>query len=425
VNRLRIAIAALLAAASLTAHAQAVAWSALTLADAERVAGERNRDIVAARRAVEVARADALSAGARPNPQLSVNTTNINPSSGIGAGGLWSKYVDTVFRVDQLIERGSKRELRMAQAEKLAEASQAGAVEAVRSQRFVVAAAYYDLKLAQERTGIAQENVDLFARILEASDRRLRAGDIAPADVSRIRVDALRAENEARTAQAELARARITLAFLLAAEQEAAALRAVDAWPEDAETPAVDDGTIDRRPDVRAARARVEAAERGRELARSLRTRDVTVGMQFEHYPINPEGANGTGSGSGNSFGVGISIPLFLRYQYQGEIARAEAELAGAEEGLERARAVAQSELAQAASDLRAARERRMRQESTLLPEAKRSADYAAYAYRNGAIGVLELLDAQRTLAALQFEAATARADYAKALAAWRAAALQ
>lgn len=424
-NRLRIAIAALLAAASLTAHAQAVAWSALTLADAERVAGERNRDIVAARRAVEVARADALSAGARPNPQLSVNTTNINPSSGIGAGGLWSKYVDTVFRVDQLIERGSKRELRMAQAEKLAEASQAGAVEAVRSQRFVVAAAYYDLKLAQERTGIAQENVDLFARILEASDRRLRAGDIAPADVSRIRVDALRAENEARTAQAELARARITLAFLLAAEQEAAALRAVDAWPEDAETPAVDDGTIDRRPDVRAARARVEAAERGRELARSLRTRDVTVGMQFEHYPINPEGANGTGSGSGNSFGVGISIPLFLRYQYQGEIARAEAELAGAEEGLERARAVAQSELAQAASDLRAARERRMRQESTLLPEAKRSADYAAYAYRNGAIGVLELLDAQRTLAALQFEAATARADYAKALAAWRAAALQ
>jgi cobalt-zinc-cadmium efflux system outer membrane protein len=147
--------------------------------------------------------------------------------------------------------------------------------------------------------------------------------------------------------------------------------------------------------------------------------------MQFEHYPIDPDGAKGTGSGTGNSFGVGISIPLFLRYQYQGEIARSEAELAGAEEALERARAVARAELAQAASALRAASERRQRQESTLLPEARKSAEYAAFAYRNGAIGVLELLDAQRTLAALQFEAAASRADYAKALAAWRAAALQ
>jgi cobalt-zinc-cadmium efflux system outer membrane protein len=424
-KRLVAPLALALLAQAGAALAQTVTWSALTLAEAERIAAERNRDIVAARRAMELARADTLIAGARPNPQLSVNTTNINPSSGIGAGGPWSKYVDTVFRVDQLVERGNKRELRMAQAEKLAEASQAGVTEAVRTQRFAVASAYYDLALAQERAAIGAENVALFRRVMEASERRLRAGDVAPADVSRIRVDALRAENEARLAQADLARAQIVLAFLLAAESEAASLRTVDPWPADTAEPNVDDAAIDRRPDVRAARSRLEAAERGRELARSLRTRDVTVGMQFEHYPINPDGANGTGSGSGNSFGVGVSIPLFLRYQYQGEIARAEAELAGAEEALERARAVARAELAQAASDLRSASERRRRQESTLLPEARKSAEYAAFAYRNGAIGVLELLDAQRTLAALQFEAAASRADYAKALAAWRAAALQ
>jgi cobalt-zinc-cadmium efflux system outer membrane protein len=404
------------------AHGQPAVW-ALSLVEAQRLAVERNRDVVAARRAVELARADTLSAGARPNPQLSLNTTNINPSSGIGPGRPWDKYVDTTVRVDQLVERGNKRELRIAQAEKLVEAGQAGVADALRTQRLAVAGAYYDLALAQERSRIATENITLFSRVMDASERRLKAGDIAPADVSRIRVDALRAENEARLAQADLVRAQIALAFLLAAEPEAASLRAADPWPSDTDEAVVDTSMIEQRPDVIAARARVEATERGRELARSLRTRDVTVGVQLEHYPIDFDGAKGTGSGTGTSFGVGVSIPLFLRYQYQGEIARAEAEYAGAEELLERARAVARSDLAQSASDLRAAAERRQRQEATLLPEARKSADFAAFAYRNGAIGVLELLDAQRTLAALQFEAAQSRADYAKALAAWRAAA--
>ena len=407
------------------AWSQSPPWNALTLADAERVAAERNREVVAARRAVEFARADALAAGAAPNPQLTLQTTNINFQSGIGAGSLRSKYVDTTLRVDQLVERGNKRELRIAQADKLAEASRSEVNEALRTQRFAVANAYYDLKLAQDRAAIAAENAGLFGRIVDASQKRLKAGDVAPADVSRIRVDALRADNEARAAQADRVRAQIALAVLLAAEADAAKLRAVDPWPDEAADPAIDEAAIDQRPDVQAAQQRLEAARSGREVARALRTRDVSVGVQYEHYPIDPEGAMGTGTGSGISWGVGVSIPLFVRYYYEGEIARAEAHIAGAEESLERARAVARAELAQAASDLRAARERQQRQESTLLPEARKSAEYAAFAYRNGAIGVLELLDSQRTLAALQFEAAASRADYARALAAWRAAALK
>ncbi len=404
---------------------KSAAFDALTLADAQRIAAERNRDVVAARRAVEFARADALAAGAAPNPQLSLSTTNINFQSGVGAGGLNSKYVDSVLRVDQLVERGNKRELRMAQADKLAEATRTDVTDTLRTQRLAVTNAYYDLKLAQDRAGIAAENAALFARIIDASQKRLKAGDVAPADVSRIRVDALRAENEARSAQADLVRAQIALAVLLAAEADAAKLRAADPWPDGPDDPVIDAAAIDRRPDVQAAAQRLDAARTGRDLARSLRTRDVSVGVQYEHYPINPDGAMGTGSGSGISWGVGVSIPLFVRYYYEGEIARAEAGIAAAEEALERTRANARAELTQSSSDLRAARERQARQESTLLPEARKSAEYAAFAYRNGAIGVLDLLDSQRTLAALQFEAASSRADFAKALAAWRAAALQ
>ena len=49
----------------------------------------------------------------------------------------------------------------------------------------------------------------------------------------------------------------------------------------------------------------------------------------------------------------------------------------------------------------------------------------AEFAYKNGAIGVMDLLDARRTLRAIQIDAATAQADYAKALAAWQLGSLQ
>lgn len=59
---------------------------------------------------------------------------------------------------------------------------------------------------------------------------------------------------------------------------------------------------------------------------------------------------------------------------------------------------------------------------SSLLDEARRAAEGAEFAYRHGAIGVTDLLDARRTYHAIRIEAATAQADYAKALAAWQAA---
>jgi cobalt-zinc-cadmium efflux system outer membrane protein len=168
---------------------------------------------------------------------------------------------------------------------------------------------------------------------------------------------------------------------------------------------------------VRAAAARAEAADRARELAQSLRTRDVTVSAQFEHYPTSEANS----AGSGNSFGVGFAVPLFLRHSYEGETARAQADWYAARDAYDRTVALAKAEIARARGDVAAARERRSRIEGELLPQAQKSADAAEFAFRNGAIGVMDLLDARRTLRAVQIEASAARADHARALAALRA----
>ena len=167
---------------------------------------------------------------------------------------------------------------------------------------------------------------------------------------------------------------------------------------------------------MRAARARVAAADKARELAQSLRTRDVSVGLQYEHWPNRADANN---QGTGNSFGVAFSVPLFLRHNNEGEIARAQADWYAARDGLERVLGLARSETARAASDVAAARERLFRFENELVKEAERSAGAAEFAFKNGAIGVMDLLDSRRTLKAIQIDAANARADHAKALAAY------
>lgn len=411
-------LAALLLAAGTPVFAQAsLNADALTLPAAEARLVQHNRDIALARRVRGQAEADIITAGQQPNPQLSWTTQNINPNRGLGGGDLRAKTVDSIVRVDQLIERGNKAALRTETARRLDGAAAEDVQEVTRQQLLALRFAYFDLLGAQEKAASSAETAALFGKTAEAAQLRLKAGDLAAADVSRIRVDVLRAQNDARGLEAELARARVNLAYLIGAESSAASLRAVTPWPaqESASVASVSDAQLEARPDVRAARARVAAADKARELAQSLRTRDVSVGLQYEHWPNRADANN---QGTGNSFGVAFAVPLFVRHNNEGEIARAQADWYAARDFLDRVLAQARSDVSRASGDLAAARERLTRFEGELVKEAERTANAAEFAFKNGAIGVMDLLDARRTLKAIQIDAANARADHAKTLAA-------
>jgi outer membrane protein, heavy metal efflux system len=384
----------------------------LTLPEAESLLLRNNRELQAARRGVESADAQIVIAGARPNATLSVNAASINDSNTIDNQ---KRGADTVFRFDQPFERGNKRGLRLDAASGLQRAARHDYLDVLRQQVAALHGAYFDLKLAQERAQTLAENAQLFAGTLAAAERRLKAGDLAPADVAKVQVDYERAQNDARAAQADLARAQIALGYLLALEAEALELSATDPWPalEGADAAAIEQA-IDARPDVAAARARVEAAEKLRDLARAQRTRDVTLGAQYERWV--------PGGTPTNSFGLGVSVPIFTGYDFSGDIQKAEVDRYAALDALARTRAQAANELRRAAGDLNAAAERVERFDRSLLGAANRSAQASEFAFSRGAISVLEVLDARRTLRAVRLEALSARADHARALGAWRAA---
>lgn len=382
----------------------------LSLAEAEALWQEHNRELQLARTAVSGAEADVLTAGQLPNPQVSLNITQISPWSGYGAGPWKDKKMDNVLRLDQLVERGGKRDLRVKGADARLDASRRDLDDTGRQMLLSLQQTYYDLRLAQEKRRLAGESAATYDKGLETGRLRLKAGDISQVELSRLQIDKSRADNDARQTQAELEQAQVALAYLIGREGDAGLLVADDSWP-----PLSDQqlkrGDLEQRPDVAAARLRMAAAEAARDLAKAQKTRDVTVGVQYEHNMQNEPT---------NSYGFGVSVPLFIFHEYEGDIARAEADLTAARLIYERTMAQAVGSTDQASSALRSAEERLRRLETGLLADAERVARAAELAYSRGAMNLMDLLDARRTLRQVQIEAATARADYAKALAAWR-----
>lgn len=382
---------------------------ALDLAQAEARLLNRNHDILAAQRGYESATASIAIAGQAPNPTLSYSAVSIDTRNGVGSGALKDKRIDQTVAIQQQFERGDRRQLRTDNAESLSRAARADLADVRRQQRLALHQAWFDALAANERLRLLNETAALYKRALEAADIRVKVGDLARVDASRLRIEALRAQSDARTARADADKARRAVADLLA-EDNPAAIEIEPGWPE-ALTPKTITA-FDHRPAVQAAAARVDAAAHNRNLARSLTTRDVTIGGSVERKA--PE--------IGVTYGVSVSIPLFVRYGYEGEQAKAEVEYTAALEARERALHQAASDAHRTAVDLSAALERMQRIDNEALKEAREVATASEFAYSKGALSLTDLLDARRTLRAVEQEAVASRADYAKARAAWLAA---
>jgi outer membrane protein, heavy metal efflux system len=379
----------------------------LSLAEAEQRLAACNRDIRAAALVVEAAAADLRTATQRPNPTLSLGASNVNPHVGLGAGPLRDKAFDSSVRVEQLVERGGKAQLREEQAQALLDAARAELAEQTRLQRLALRNAFFDLAAAQERVRLQGEFRSLAGESAAASQQRFQAGEVPRAEANRFRLDAARAANDLRQAEADRQRSRLELAKVVGAEASAPALEVQVLWPERDPSPRAGG----ERPDVAAARHRVDAAQAGRELARRIATRDITVGLQADRWPTSETNFQGTGI----SYGVTVSVPLHVRHANEGEAARALADFYSAQAALERLRAQADAEARLAEEDWRSARERRERVETEVRPAARDVAMAAEFAYARGATGVLDLLDARRSLKAVELDEVQARAEAAKA----------
>lgn len=406
-------LSSLLLPVALQAQTPAAAPLPVSLQQAMQAARD-NLDVALARRYVAAARADVLSADRTPFPTLSASVSQIDLQNGNGTGNLLhERTIDKSVGLDWTWERGNKRELRTRTAQRAADAAQADLDETGTQQQLSALTGFYDLLAAQERVAAVAQIERNAAELAGIAARRLQAGDLSAQETARTEIEAQRARSDLRLAELELQRAALVLWQLTSLAEAPEQMRARSDWPAlpDALTTTTElDALIEARADVRAARARVEAARAALDSSSAQKKSDITWGVSYDHYP-------GTSTAL---VALRMSMPLQWGYGYEGEIGRSTAQLAQAQDILEKTRRLARLELQRLQHEVQSTAARAQAYDSEILPRARRVAEGAELAYRKGALSLTDLLDARRTLRATVLDAVAARNEHAKALGAWQ-----
>ena len=331
----------------MSAYAETAPHQNWTLSAVLQRVGESNREVLAARRAVDAARADQVGASVTPPAQFSLLSQSIDTRN-LGNGSLWNRPVDTIARIDKTLERGGKAELRERGAQAGLAAAHFNEIDALRSQSLMAAQAYWDLKLAQEQLAITEHNWRLSQESSRSAQLRLKQGDLSRLEATRLAVEEDRAANEHAQARKQLTQARMALSQALAL-QDAPAIQASDAWPDSSVNGRLqvkpqglqnealqDESWLSSRADVMGAKQRLAQAQAALALAEAQRKADLTVTIQFEH---NPSVAN-------RLWGVGMAFPLGVDGRQEGPVARALVAVDDARAQLEKVRATALSDRA-------------------------------------------------------------------------------
>lgn len=378
----------------------------------------RNLGVQLAQRNLEAYRADVLTANRAPLPNLTLRTASIDLQNGVGhtsGSGIQDWRVDKSVGIDVVWERGNKRSLRTQASEQLVGAAQADLQETQTQQQLLATVVFFDWAGAHQREALMHAMAQSAHQLHQATQVRLRAGDVSEQDADRIAMEWSRAQGDVAQARSEHQRLALVLQQLTALPGPTQHWKAQINWPDAAHIHPIEWGDaqtqswVQSRSDVKAAEQRLLAARSALELAQSLKKKDITWGGAYDHYPPN----------SNSLLELRVQIPLHWGYGFEGEIGRATAQLQQAEVALERARVLAQSDIHDAIQALRSSQERLQLYETSILPRAQKIAAQADYAYQKGGLSLTDLMDARRNLRITHIDALSVRTEHAKALTQW------
>lgn len=348
-------------------------------------------------------------AGLRPNPTLDLSLENFAGTGAVrGTRGL-----EATVQASQTIERGGKRNKRVALAERDREAAdQALAVRRI-DVLAATAAAYLETLAAQQRLALAAEPRRLARETLGAAEERVQAGIASAAEVARARAGLATAEVEFARAEAALQTARASLAARWGGTaDEVFTLPGRLRLPAELPDRAALLAHLAGHPRLALQHSMVASQSAGLALALAEAVPDVTLGGGLRFLR----------EGSDAAIVAGLSVPLPVRHRNQGNIRAARALLAGAELDTRAVEIELRAEFTAAWQDLTTAQRTTIQLREQALPALADALTAVQHAYTQGQLPLIDVLDAQRALAALQREILDA--EIAGALAFARLAAL-
>ncbi len=367
-------------------YSQAGRGRTWTLVEAIEAARRQHPMIVASKQRLAMAEAEMLEAGLRPNPSLTISGENF-PAGPVQNGFNFGSTIDWFATYSQTFETAGKRQLRVVRAERNLEIAQADASAVERNLVFEVKAAYQLVAIKKLRLELLRENLSNLNQLVSLNEIRVREGFTAEGDLIKVRLESQRFEYQVHRAELEYETAKIGLLSAIGASSfETADLEISDDLifqPVVIDTVQLQQGALEL-PQVRAARSRVESAEALLRLEEARVRPDITTTVGYKRNGVD----------NALFAGVNIPLPLFNRNQAMIERARAEHEMAQAELRNARNRALSDLVAAGKAAEMNQRQVESMR--ADFLMRADESRNISLAAYREGAVDLLVLLDAQR-----------------------------
>ena len=376
----------------------------ISLDQAIQLAIEHNHALLAARTTIVQNQALEVQANVRPNPTLFTDWEYLPLVP--APGGLASYLHDSTegdLGLSYLFERGEKRQHRLQAAKDTTAVSRSTVTDNARTLAFQVAQLYITAQLADSTLDLARQDLKSFQTTVDISERQFQSGGISENDFLQIKLQLVQFQQDVEQAELSKAQALSDLRQQLGYESVPSEYDIADALeyrPVAANLEALQMKALENRPDLRTAQLGITTAKSQYELAKANGKQDVTVSGNYSH--VNAISAV--------TFSVSMPLPIFDRNQ--GNIAQTHVAIAQAQEQQKATNGQVLTDVRDAYEGLQSNDRVVKIFTSGARETALKSRDISEYAYRRGAIALLDFLNAERQYRATELAYRQAVAAY-------------
>ncbi len=340
---------------------------------------------------VDEMKAEEITAYLRPNPQFSLSQdgTQLAPHNGV-----WipTKGTYVVPTISYLHEREHKRELRLQSAREGTQIAGSQHEDLERNLIFNLRTAFVGTLQAKAIVDLAKQELDYYDKIIDISQNRFRAGDLAQIDLDRIELQRVQYESDLQTAEVNLRTSKIQLLQLLDDRTPvdqfdirgpfdfSDQLQPLETFRQTA---------LDNRPDLRAALQSLVQADTNHKLAIANGSTDPTLSGWYTHNSSN-NNPNGI-----DTLGLSVSIPLRIFDRNQGEKQRTLIDIGRNQQLADAARAQVFSDVDSAYAQLNSNVTLLRPYRDKYLAQALRVRETVTYAWQHGGASLMDFLNAQ------------------------------
>lgn len=355
-------------------------------------ARERNPEFAAMRFEAEAAGERAAAAGSLPDPKLQIEWRDITKMNSQNPTLSPSRVGATRYQIMQDLPWFGKRDLQRDIARLEADGAKGLSYGTWADLSSRIKAGYAQYYAVHQTEGLTREIIDLMARLETITQARYAGGLAAQPDAIRAQVEQTNLKNEliALDNEKRTIQARLNMLLARPAQAPLAAPDRLRPLPQPArlDYAALAERVQARNPQLFTEEARLQAAEKNRDLVYKNRYPDIAVG-------VAPMQTGGSVKEWELMFQMTIPLQQAPRRAQERE---AQAMLAAAQSRKQSAANQVLAELSENLAALEAARRTEMLLANSLLPQAELTYRAALASYENGKVDFATLLDAQRQI---------------------------